>query len=134
MPNHSITDVDLKKSVALPNAGNTVNTNAIDLGATTPFPTTDKISVKISTTAGTAANNKNINVRVMDSADNSSFTNVAVIANPVLLTNETSSSYPASNVVIALPPTIRRYVRATATGEADGGDASDGTLTIEVLV
>jgi len=36
-------------------------------------------------------------------------------------------------VVIALPPNVKRYIRATCTGEANGGDASDGTFKIEVL-
>jgi hypothetical protein len=116
----------------MPNAANTVNTSGVDLGATTPYPITEHISVKISNTAATGANTKNVNIRLMDSADNSSFTNVAQTANPILRTTD-SSGYPASNVIIALPPNIKRYIRATALGEANGGDASDGTFSLEVL-
>lgn len=133
MANHTITDLDLKSTAALPNAANTVNSNSIDLGATTPFPTTDKISVKISHTTATSANTKNINLRLQDSADNATFTNVAVFANPIVSTIGVNTSYSSNSVTIALPPTIKRYIRAVAKGEADGGDASDGTFAIEVL-
>jgi hypothetical protein len=36
-------------------------------------------------------------------------------------------------VTLSLPPNIRRYIRATALGEANGGDASNGTFTIKLL-
>ncbi len=133
MPNHTITDKALKQSIAMPNAANTVNTNGIDLGAVTPFPITEKITVQLSHTTATSANTLNMNIRLMDSADNSTFANVAVFANPLIRTTGVSTSYAANSVVITLPPTIRRYIRATALGEANGGNASDGTFAIEVL-
>jgi len=130
---HTITDALLDNHVALPNAANTVNTNGIDLGAAVPYPLTEHVSVKIYTTAATApANNKNINIRLMESADNITFTNVAEFANPILLVNEAATVYPASNVVVTLQPGCLRYIRATAIGEANGGDASDGDLHIAV--
>lgn len=122
----------MSASAALPNAANTVNTNGLDLGAATPYPTTEKIQVKISNTVATGANTKNINIRLMDSADNSSFTNVAQLANPILRVAD-NSGIPAGEVTISLPPNIRRYIRATALGEANGGDSSDGTFKIELL-
>jgi hypothetical protein len=125
-------DASLKASAALPNAANTVNTNGIDLGAATPYPVTEQLQVKISNTVATGANTKNINIRLMDSADNSSFANVAQLANPILRVTD-NSGIPAGEVTIQLPPNTRRYIRATALGEASGGDASDGTFTIELL-
>lgn len=131
---HTITDAGLKVTATLPNAANTVNSNAIDLGQTTPFPITEKISVKISHTTATSANTLNMNIRLMESAEESAnFTNVAQLANPILRTTGVSTSYAAANVVIALPPNVKRYIRATALGEANGGNASDGTFSIEVL-
>lgn len=127
-------DAVLIVSGALPNAAATVNTNGVDLGSATPYPLTEACTVKILTTAGNGANNKNINIRIMDSADNGNWTNVAVIANPVLrVTDNNGAGYAASNVTISLPPTIQRYVKATALGEANGGDASNGTFTLELL-
>jgi hypothetical protein len=127
----NIQDLDLSVNVALPNAANTVNTSGIDLGAATPFPLTEAFQVRISTTAGTGANNKNITIVVQDSADNSSFTNIATLRGTVI--NEESSSYAATTANYALPPNTRRYVRASATGEADGGNAADGTLTMSLV-
>ena len=128
------TDALTTVSATLPNAANTVNSNGIDLGATTPFPTTESVQVKLSIGAATGANNKNINIRVMDSADNTTFANVAVIANPVLRSVDADGSgHSASNVIISLPTTIKRYVRATALGESNGGDSSDGTFAITLL-
>lgn len=131
---HNQTDKDLKVTATLPNAANTVNSNAIDLGATTPFPITDHINVRIAHTTATSANTLNMNIRLQDSAEAAAnFTNVAQTANPILRTLGVSTSYAAANVVIALPPNVKRYIRAVALGEANGGDASDGTFTIEVL-
>ena len=129
-----ILDQNYIASVALPNAANTVNTSGLDLVQATPYPTTDRIDVQILTAGGNGANNKNINCRIMDSADNITFTNVAIFANPILQTvDNNGAGYNNANVIFKLPPNIRRYIRATALGEANGGDASGGTLTIQLL-
>ena len=129
-----LVDNSLTVTGTLPNAANTSNSNVIDLGRTVPFPLTEQVWLNIVTTTATGANSKNINLRVMDSADNSSFANVAVIANPVLrVTDNAGGGYPAGNVNIALPPTIRRYLKVASLGEANGGDASDGSFTVKLL-
>lgn len=121
----------VSNSAALPNAANQVNTSVIDLGATTPFPTTGKFVAQIATTLSTGANSLNINCTIADSADNSSFTNIATIATKVIAGN--AANYPASTTNFALPPSTRRYIRATAKGEANGGNAADGTITLKLL-
>jgi hypothetical protein len=127
-------DATFIKSAALPNAANTVNGGALDLGTATPFSVTEKLQLQISLTAANGANNKNINIRVQDSADNSSWANVAVFANPLLQsTDNNGAGHTANSVKVALPPTIRRYVRAVAVGEANGGDSSAGTFKAELL-
>lgn len=127
-------DATLYVSATLPNAANTVNSNAIDLGATTPYPTTENIQVKISNTAALSANTLNINMRLQDSAEAAAnFTNVAQVANPILRTLGAGVLYPAANVVISLPPNVKRYIRVVCTGEANGGDASNGTFAMEAL-
>jgi hypothetical protein len=126
-------DANLKQSVALPNAANTVNTNSIDLGTTVGFPLNEKIGVRLSTTAGTGANDKNITAVFQASNEAAAnFTNITELATTVI--NEGSSAYAATNRDVQLPPGFaKRYIRASATGEANGGDASDGALTIELL-
>lgn len=128
-----IADANLSANIALPNAANTVNTNGIDLGATTPWPTTEGVQVKIVTTAGTGANSKNINIRLMDSADNSTFANIGNAANPLLVIAEANSAYAATTLYSSIPINCRRYVRGTAVGEANGGNAADGTLTVTLV-
>lgn len=130
----NLKDATLSVSGTLPNAANTVNTNGIDLGATTPYPVTESFTAKVSITAANGANNKNVNIRIMDSADNSTFANVALVANPVLRSvDNNGAGHAASSVTITLPPNIQRYVRATALGEANGGDSSNGSFTLELL-
>jgi hypothetical protein len=133
MASRKFKDANLKQSVALPNAANTVNTNSIDLGLATGFPTTEKFQVRLSTTSATAANDKNITIVLQASAEAAAnFTNIAELE--TLLINEGSSLYAATNREVQLPPGLdKRYIRASATGEADGGNAADGTLTVELL-
>lgn len=131
--NRSFKDSNLKQSVALPNAANTANTNSIDLGAADGYPSTGKFAVRLSTTVGTGANNKNITVVLQGSNEsNANFANISELASVVI--NEGGSAYAATNRDVTLPPGFaKRYIRGSATGEADGGDASDGTLTVELL-
>jgi hypothetical protein len=128
-----LADANLSANCALPNAANTTSTNGIDLGQATPFPLTEKVWLNIQTTSVAGTNTKNINIRVLDSADNSSWTNVAVVANPVLRVTAADDAYAASNVNISLPPTIRRYVKIACVGESSGGDAGAGTATVKLL-
>lgn len=124
----------LSASVALPNAGANTNTNGIDLGATTPWPTTEGLQVIIESTVATSANTKNINFRLEDSADNSTFANIATAPNPALTVLGVNVAYPVGSQVLAMPAAVRRYIRVKATGEANGGDASDGTVTLSILL
>lgn len=121
-------DALLTVSTALPNAGNTVNTNGIDLGSATPFPVTEGFTVQVATTAGTGANSKNITIVLQDSADNTTFANIATLGTTVIA--EANSAYAATTANYSLPKATRRYLRASATGEANGGNAADGTLTV----
>jgi hypothetical protein len=125
-------DESLTKTVALPNAATTANTNSVDLGKALPFPITESFHVKLSTEAATGANNKNITVRLQDSADNTTFANIAELG-ALTVTDANGAGYPVGTLTVQLPPDTRRYLRAQATGEANGGNASDGDLTVSFL-
>jgi hypothetical protein len=121
----------LVANIALPNAANTVNTGAIDLGSNAPYPLNEKISVALITTQSTGANSKNINIRLQDSNEsNANFTNIAVLAATVVAGN--AANFPASTTNIPLPASVKRYIRASATGEANGGDSSDGVVSVQL--
>lgn len=124
-------DTSLSKNVALPSGAATANTAGIDLGQATPYPVTESFLVKLTTTTANGANSKNITCRLQDSADNTTFTNIAELG--ALTVTESGGSYPAGTLTASLPTSTRRYVRAQATGEANGGNAANGTLTVEFL-
>lgn len=127
-----LTDESLTKNVTLPSGATTKNTTAIDLGQTTPFPVTEAFHVKLTSSTATGANNKNITIKVQDSADNSTFANIAAIGS-LTVTDANGAGYSAGSLTVSLPPTTRRYIRGQATGEANGGNAADGTLTVTLL-
>ncbi len=121
-----------KQSIALPNAANSVNTGVIDLGSNAPFPLQESFGVQLSIGAGTSANTKNINIQIADSNEsNANFTNIATLATWVNL--GVTVNYVAATSNVRLPSTTKRYIRAIATGEANGGNASDANVTIALL-
>lgn len=131
----SIKDADLSYTANFGNVNFTTNGNTIDLGQVLPYPVLENVNAQIVTTAGTnAANNKNINIVVQHSdVDlNANFTNIAELAPLTIL--EVSGGYAATTRNIALPPGTKRYVRIKTTGEANGGNANDGTVTFRLLL
>jgi hypothetical protein len=125
-------DAAVTQTVALPTGAATANTNSVDLGQATPFPITEAFHVKLSTTVATGANNKNITVRVQDSADGTTFANIAAIG-ALTVADANGAGFPAGSLTVSLPPDTRRYVRGQATSEANGGDSTDGSLTVAFL-
>ncbi len=127
-------DAQLQQAIALSNAANVVNTTSIDLGvAGTSFPVNEKFGVKLITTAGTAANSKNLTIVLQGSNEAAAnFVNVAGI--DTLVIAAVSTSYPATEKNVTLPPGFAyRYLRASCSGEANGGNAADGTLTVALV-
>ena len=123
----------ISNSAVLPNAANTIYTNVIDLQVTLPYPIQEHIVAQLATTVSTGANSKNINVTLQHSADTntSNFVNIPTLKVYAIAGNATN--FPATTVNYSLPVDTKRYIRALALGEANGGDASDGTLTINLL-
>lgn len=118
----------------LPNAANTVNSSGLDLQQAVPYPVTDRVDVNIVVTAGVGANNKNVNVRLMESADNGNWTNMAYMANPLFqVTDNANTNVNAANVVVKLQPGCLRYIRVTSLGEANGGAGTNGGITLQLL-
>jgi|SRR3974390_1022071 len=130
----AIRDINYIANVALPNAANTVNTNALDLIQAVPYPTTQYVIAQVTIAAGNGANNKNINAVIQDSADNVTFANVVGLAAPLMVSADNNGGGLTSNAFgVLLPPTCRRYIRAQATGEANGGNANNANLTLQLL-
>jgi hypothetical protein len=129
-------DASLKVTKALPLAANTATTNVIDLGTTAPFPISEKFAVRITIDTATGANSKNVNavLKATNEANGANAVNIAGLGAPILVAAGNAANVIGANVEVQLPPNLnKRYILAAATGEANGGDASDGNLTVELL-
>jgi hypothetical protein len=137
----AIRDINYIANVALPNAANTVNTNALDLIQAVPYPTTQYVIAQVTVGAGNGANNKNVNAVIQDTPANSDGTansaawaNVVGLAAPLMVSADNNGAGLTSNAFgVLLPPTTRRFIRAQATGEANGGNANNANLTLQLL-
>lgn len=112
----------------MPIAANTVNGAVFDLGRT-PYPINESIKLKI-TVASTNMNGTNANFRIMDSADNVTYANVAAVGNPILV----AATNAAATVTIGLggAPALARYIQVTCLGETNG-TANRGNFVAELL-
>lgn len=127
-------DGSLQVSTALGINNATTSTNAIDLGAEKPFPTTGRLTVQISTTASAnAANSKNVNITLQQSNVNlaANFANIAELA-PIVITANVAA-LPATTRNIALPPNTAQYLRLLCITENTGGNPNDAVATLSVL-
>lgn len=116
-----------------PAAAATANSDAIDLGSTTPGPLTEKIQVRIYSEAlPSLADGKTATVTLEDSADGSSFTAVPSVATFVQ-TGAGGAGAAALERTIHLPPNIRRYIRASSTIQSAGGDNTAKKFGIDAL-
>jgi hypothetical protein len=132
----AIADGTLTVNVALPNAGTTVVTNAIDLGTDSgAWPSTEEVTVQIATTAGNANSNNaaTVNVVLQHSAVNlnANFVNIPDFA--VIVINGVNSIYNATTVNRALPQNVLQFIRVQSDNGAAGGSANNGTVTLKLL-
>lgn len=124
---------EVKVAIALPNAANTVCTSYIDLGANQSFPLSERIGVLLSGALATGANSLNINFVLQHSNEsNANFVNIPTMGAPIKVLAGNATKYPAFTLNVALPPTVNRYIRAAATGEANGGNAADANFTVQL--
>lgn len=140
----NVADQNFIVSVALPNAANTTNTNAIIMGdpvTQQPYVTTETINVQVLLTASNGANNKNVNVGIQHTtlntdgtANTANWVNIATLQRPMIVSADNNGTgRAATNAIFKLPPSCNPAIRAQFTGEANGGDASNGTGTLQLL-
>lgn len=137
----AVLDANYIVNVALPNAANATNTNALDLRNNTPFPTTETINVQILMAASNGANSKNLNCVLQETTANTDGTpnsaawaNASGLANPLITSADNAGGgRAASNVIFKLQPGGKRFIRAQFRGEANGGDASGANGTLQLL-
>ena len=125
-------DATLRQTAAMPNAANTVNTNTIALPQSAQRPFTTNIRVRLYNSVATGANSKNVNYSVY--ATNEANGANATLVGAAYVAAGNATNHVASERELYLPPELdKSYVFGSATGEANGGDASDGTFGIEIV-
>lgn len=123
-------DATLSVSAAKPNAANTVNTNVTTLPQQATRPFTTQFRVNLTAEASTGANNKNITYTLYGSNE-SNGANAVAMRSWVKAGNATH--HPAVSEEFQLDGDFdKKYLFASATGEANGGDASDGDFTLDI--
>ncbi len=125
----SIQDANLRVTKALPAAGASNQTDPIDLGAAAPGISVENIDLVVDVPAtASLADTKTHTLKVQDSADGSSFADVALLATQTR-TGAGGAGAAASSYRWKLPPSIRRYIRISQTVEASGGNNTAVSIT-----
>lgn len=125
-------DSNLIQTAAMPNAANTVNTNTIALPQRAVRPFTSQFRVRLYNTVAVGANSKNVNYSVY-ATNESNGANATLVQTFTVAGN--AANHPASEREIYLPPELNKsYIKGSALGEANGGDASAGTFGIEIII
>ena len=129
----SVRDGLLTVETALPTQGNTVNSASIDLGFSNPALVGSMCDVNMSAPDGaTLATGQTLTFTIQDSADNSSFANLAGVSGYAV--TGVSNLVPAgSNRSIRLPPYVRRYIRLVCVAGASANTSASASYTMALL-
>jgi hypothetical protein len=127
--NRILQDIELIKTKALPAAGASASTDSIEIGSTC----LENVQVKVSVVAlPSLADAKKNTVTIEDSADNITFAAVPELAT-LVQTGAGGVGAAAASMTVYLPPSARKYVRATDSVDALGGDNTAKTMTLQFL-
>jgi hypothetical protein len=129
-----IRDGNFVQTKAFPAAAATNYATAFDLGAAADGNDTRlyALEIAIPALANNTDNSKTILLTLQDSADNSSFANVAPLVQ-IQIPGVTTTGSAAVTYVIYLPPSIRKYVRFSQVVAVGGGDNAASEVTYSLL-
>ena len=134
MPIHTIRDAALKVTKALPAAGANHNTGTIDLGSTNPGLAVESFEVEIAIPAlPSLAEGKTLTVKVQDSADDSTYADVAALATLVVTGAASAAGSAAATRTVRLPSSVKRYIQANLAVASSGGDNTAKSVTVSLL-
>jgi hypothetical protein len=129
-----ISDVNFRKTKALPAAAATAYSDSLDLGAVTPGPVGSSLLMRISVPALPAlVEDKTVTLNLQHSADDSTFVNVPTTGNMVV-TGGSGNGADAVAFDFYLPPNVLRYIRASAAVLTAGGDNTGVSFGLEGLI
>jgi len=130
--NRRIIDAAFEATVLMAAAAASVNTGALDLGENPDKIENVELEIDIDATTN-LVNAKDIDVKIQDSADGSLWADVSVLADPVLKVTSSGGGSPRTRLQLAIPRSIRRYVRANVATETGGGDITANYATLRLL-
>lgn len=90
------------------------------------YPTVGQFIVQVSAT-NTTTTTGSVNITLQESSDNTNWNNIAVFANPLLVS---SGSVASNSVQVLLTPQAKTYLRASATSI---GALPTGSMTLSAL-
>lgn len=128
-----IRDASLKTVKALPAAAGSNVHDSIDLGAVALFPSNEIVEVLVTVPALPAlADGKKATFTLEDSANDSAFAAIPELS-ALVLTGSGISGAAATTRRVSLPGTCRRYLHLAQAVEADGGNNTGVSATLELL-
>lgn len=128
---HSLKDVQLIKTVALPAAGASAQTDSLDLLQGSDQEAHFEVELSLPALPS-LADDKSVTVTLKDSEDDASFDAIAALA-ALVVTGAGGSGSAAASRKVRLPSDTRRYLRADVAVEAAGGDNTAKALTLALV-
>lgn len=126
-------DAALSVSVALPAAGATANTPALDLGCAEPGSITEEFDVLLEVPATPSlVNAKNLSAVIQDSDDGQNWANVTSTGSPAA-TGAGGNGGAGVSQRLKLASTVRRFIRTSFTVDAAGGDNTAVSATMSLV-
>ena len=129
----TIRDGKLKAVKACPGAGNNHNTGTIDLGCANPGASVETVEVEIVIPAlPSLVDGKTLTVKLQDSADDSSYTDIPELAS-LVVTGASGGGSAAATRIVRLPSSAKRYLQANLAVVTGGGDNTAQSVTVSLL-
>ena len=131
--NRHLRDHLLHVVTALPAAAGTADSDPIDLGAATPWVTTESFNFVVKVDALPALeDDKTATLTLQHSGDGEAWEAIPTLA-PLIVIGAGGTGSGAREVIFKVPPTIKRFVRLALAVESGGGDVTAGKATLELV-
>ncbi len=106
----------------------TASTTGVDFQVASPYPTTANVLALVQV-ANTSTSSGSVTVVLQESSDNSTWTPVANLVNPILTS---TGSVATDSVTVGLQPSQKQYLRASAISSV--GAVPTGSVTLSILM
>lgn len=130
----SVADSTMTRTKALPAAGASAASDSVDLEANHVGNLGDRLALHVSTPAlPNLVEDKTVTFSLEDSADDSSWAALLGLS-AATVTGATGGGAAAQEFIFFLPPSTRRYIRLVGSVQADGGNNTAASFTLEFKV